>query len=144
MSEFVIDKAAVGRRIRRLRRHRGLTQYKLAEMIPCSESAMSFYERGRYLPRRRRLMRIAHVLKCDLEWLEGRDGSVSPIPDSEAVALGNAAHQKAKEERLHCPGFVETDGVRAQCQMWAYHDGRCDADVPAGDPRSAFPPDPRR
>lgn len=54
----------VGKNIQLLRRQKGLTQEKLAEMIDVSPHHLSAIERGDSLPRLETLIRIMKVLAC--------------------------------------------------------------------------------
>jgi transcriptional regulator with XRE-family HTH domain len=137
------QRAKLGRRLRQIRRARRWTQHHLAARVPCSATSICSYENGRYYPRRRRLFRLAAVLDTTVGWLEGDPEAASPLPlseESDAVQLGAAAHRAARRDRLHCAGFVATTTRNYQCQLWAYHEGQCDPNLEAGDPRSSFEP----
>lgn len=73
-----IDKAALGRRIKLIRREVGLRQWELARMVGTTQSAVHKYERG-VIPEPRRLMELARIGRTSIEWiLTGRhweDGS---------------------------------------------------------------------
>jgi transcriptional regulator with XRE-family HTH domain len=143
--------AAMGKRIREIRRARHWTQAYLASRVPCSAGSVCYYENGRYTPRRRRLFRLATLLDCSVEWLEGKPGAEDPIPlseDSSALRLAAAAHAAAIRERLHCLRYVYRMGgvggtgeVRAhQCRLWAYHAEGCNDYLEPEDPDSSHPP----
>jgi transcriptional regulator with XRE-family HTH domain len=136
--------AAMGKRIREIRRARHWTQAYLAARVPCSAGSVCYYENGRYTPRRRRLFRLATLLHCSVEWLEGKPGAEDPIPlseDSSAIRLGEAAHAAAKRDRFRCSGQVPyPDGTVRRCQLWAFHEGACNDALEPGDPRSSHPP----
>lgn len=78
--------AALGRRLRRLRRHRKLTQHNVATLVGCSLTSISYYERGRFRPKRGILLRLASVLDCDYLWLLGNEDAPSPLPPPTAPA----------------------------------------------------------
>lgn len=73
-----IDKAALGRRIKLIRKEVGLRQWELARMVGTTQSAVHKYERG-VIPEPRRLMELARIGSTSIEWiLTGRhweDGS---------------------------------------------------------------------
>lgn len=123
---------AIGRRLRRIRRHRGLTQHALSEKVPCAVSAISYYERGRYTPRRRRLFRLAEVLDCDIRWLDGFPDADSPLPES-ALELASAAHEQAKKERLPCKEHETRGKTSYRCTLWAFHPPPCSYATEASD-----------
>lgn len=69
-----IDKRALGRRIREVRREAGLRQRELAGILGTTQSAIHKYERG-VIPEPRRLLEIARVGETSVEWLlTGRHG----------------------------------------------------------------------
>lgn len=69
-----IDKRALGRRIREIRREAGLRQRELAGLLGTTQSAIHKYERG-IVPEPRRLLEIARVGQTSVEWLlTGRHG----------------------------------------------------------------------
>ncbi len=69
-----IDKRALGKRIREIRREAGLRQRELAALLGTTQSAIHKYERG-VIPEPRRLLEIARVGETSVEWLlTGRHG----------------------------------------------------------------------
>jgi transcriptional regulator with XRE-family HTH domain len=72
-----IDKRALGRRIREVRREAGLRQRELAAFLGTTQSAIHKYERG-VIPEPRRLLEIARVGETTVEWLlTGRHGETA-------------------------------------------------------------------
>jgi DNA-binding XRE family transcriptional regulator len=53
--------------IKGLREKRGLTQEELAEKVKCSPGHLSKVERGERAPSLKLMMRIARVLRCNLD-----------------------------------------------------------------------------
>ncbi len=76
---------AIGRRIKRLREMRGLSRQDIAAQLKVDLTAVSAWERGDYLPREGRRVRLAAMLEIDIGSLfaENQDGG---LPGSE-VAL---------------------------------------------------------
>ena len=70
--------AAIGKRIRRLRKKQKLTQEKLAEMVDISLSFMGHIERGTRVLSVDTLCRIARALNCSADELLGIGVSDQP------------------------------------------------------------------
>lgn len=133
-----------GERLSSLRKARGMSLKDLARRSRCDVRALGLYERGERYPLRARLFQFARVLQCEVRWLECLDDHPSPMPLTEmssALDLMLAARAAAKRDRIHCPKYASTTSRHHQCQLWAYHDGECDPNLEAGDPRSSFAPD---
>jgi transcriptional regulator with XRE-family HTH domain len=64
-----IDYIAIGKRIRELRKRKGLTQEKLAKQNECSTSFLGHIERGRRIPSLETIAKIASLLDVSLEQL---------------------------------------------------------------------------
>lgn len=60
------NKKLVGRRIKEIRKHRGLTQEQLSEMIDIETGSLSGIESGRFYPSLHVLTKIAEVLEVEL------------------------------------------------------------------------------
>lgn len=60
------NKKLVGRRIKEIRKHRGLTQEQLSEMIEIETGSLSGIESGRFYPSLHILNKIADVLEVEL------------------------------------------------------------------------------
>ncbi len=60
------NKKLVGRRIKEIRKHRGLTQEQLSEMIEIETGSLSGIESGRFYPSLHVLNKIAEVLEVEL------------------------------------------------------------------------------
>jgi len=63
-----IDKIAMGRRIKEIRKTAGLRQWQLAQILGTTESAVHKYEHG-VVPEPRRLIELARLGKTSIEWL---------------------------------------------------------------------------
>jgi len=88
-------------RIRRARRHAGLTQAALAELINVRRSAVSNWESANdVLPSMQNLVSVAMVCQVSLEWLGTGRGSFSPESDNLAdVPTAEAELVDIEEER---------------------------------------------
>jgi len=67
-----------GKRLRQLRKEKGLTQAELAKLLSIGESTVSFYESGKRQPDYETLIRLAEVFNVSVDYLLGRtvlDGS---------------------------------------------------------------------
>lgn len=98
-----IDKQAMGRRIREIRRQTGLRQWELARLLGTTQSAIHKYEHG-VVPEPRRLMELSRVGRTSIEWiLTGRhwDGGAEErerIPP-EILATASLLREVAGSER---------------------------------------------
>lgn len=63
------EKISFQRNVKAIRLDRDFTQEELARKIGCSESLISVWETGLYLPSLNNLIRIAEALKCSLDEL---------------------------------------------------------------------------
>ena len=74
-----LDKAAIGQRIKHLRKTRSLRQWQMAQLLGATQPAVHKYENG-ILPEVKRLLELARIGDTSVEWiLTGRhweDGSV--------------------------------------------------------------------
>lgn len=59
----------IGRRIKAMRKRRGLTQGGLADVFGISRTAVSQWERGMTLPTIETLERVAAVLRTSIEYI---------------------------------------------------------------------------
>ena len=63
-----IDKLAMGKRIKEIRKANGLRQWQLAQILGTTQSAVHKYERG-VVPEAKRLIVLAKLGKTSLEWI---------------------------------------------------------------------------
>jgi transcriptional regulator with XRE-family HTH domain len=61
-----------GKRLRQLRKEKGLTQAELAKLLSIGESTVSFYESGKRQPDYETLIRLAEVFNVSVDYLLGR------------------------------------------------------------------------
>ena len=61
-----MDKIAIGQKIQELRKAKGFSQAKLAELVDLHEKHISRIESGRYLPNFDNLVKILTVLEYDI------------------------------------------------------------------------------
>lgn len=85
MSDY---KKLLGKRIKELRKHTGLTQEKLAESIGIETSSLSGIESGRHFPSMVTLVKIAEILKVEPKALFDFNSLVS-ISDMKTKILRN-------------------------------------------------------
>src|SRR5437867_9824427 len=98
-----IDKAAMGRRIKEIRKGAGMRQWQLAQILGTTQSAVHKYEHG-VIPEPRRLIELARIGKTSIEWLlTGRhweNGSTEKERlDEETFRLAMALRQFEEKER---------------------------------------------
>ena len=75
---------AIGRRIKRLREHKGLSRQQVASHLAVDLAAVAAWEAGKYLPREGRRVRLAGLLSTDLGTLFAEEQQPAP---SNGVAL---------------------------------------------------------
>jgi transcriptional regulator with XRE-family HTH domain len=63
-----IDKEAMGRRIKEIRKAAGMRQWQLAQILGTTQSAVHKYERG-VIPESRRLIELAQLGRTSIEWI---------------------------------------------------------------------------
>ncbi len=98
-----LDKAAIGERIKRLRKSRGLRQWQMAQLLGATQPAVHKYENG-IMPEVKRLLEIARIGNTSIEWiLTGRhwdNGSPDmDRMDSEVCDLAQQLQTFSPEER---------------------------------------------
>jgi transcriptional regulator with XRE-family HTH domain len=76
----------MGDRIRRQRDHLGLSQEEVAAHFDITREAVANWERGANLPRGKRLVKLAEILSCNVQYLLGNQGTAMPTKDDEFVA----------------------------------------------------------
>ena len=64
-------------RIKKIRKEKGLTQEKLAEMLNVEAATISNYEKDKRNPKIKMLMKISEILNVELDYLLGRDKMVA-------------------------------------------------------------------
>jgi len=75
-------------RLRELRLERGYSQQLVAERIRSSQSEISRYEIGEKTPGVGRLIQLAVVYNCSLDYLAGRDSRKRPGGDDDSIRTG--------------------------------------------------------
>lgn len=68
MQPHNVDFIRIGSRIRKLRTEKGLTQYRLAEMIGCSNNHLSHVETGKNKVSLALLLRLSYTLEISLDY----------------------------------------------------------------------------
>jgi transcriptional regulator with XRE-family HTH domain len=63
-----LDKEAMGRRIRQIRKGKGLRQWELAQLLGTTQSAVHKYEHG-VIPEPRRLVELSRIGGTSVEWV---------------------------------------------------------------------------
>ena len=63
----------LSKKLKELRKSRGITQKELAEKMQISESAISLYEHNNRLPEYATLFKMAEYFDCSLDYLLGRE-----------------------------------------------------------------------
>jgi transcriptional regulator with XRE-family HTH domain len=98
-----LDKPAIGARIRRLRKSRGLRQWQMAKILGATQPAVHKYENG-IVPDVKRLLEIARMGNTSVEWiLTGRhwdNGSAEmDRMNTEVCDLAQQLHGFSAQER---------------------------------------------
>ena len=63
-----LDKTEIGKRIKRLRKEKGLKQWQMADILGATQPAIHKYENG-ILPEVKRLLELARVGNTTIEWI---------------------------------------------------------------------------
>lgn len=76
-----------GKRLRQLRKEKGLTQAELAKLLSIGESTVSFYESGKRQPDYETLIRLAEVFNVSVDYLLGRTEHKAPNTNKPGSSL---------------------------------------------------------
>lgn len=106
-----LDKAAIGQRIKQLRKARGLRQWQMAELLGATQPAVHKYENG-ILPEVKRLLELARIGNTSIEWiLTGRhweNGSLQMDRlQGEVFDLAQQLHAFSPQERRALTSALE-------------------------------------
>ncbi len=101
-----MDKLTMGDRIREARKHKGLTQEQLAELLDISVESVSHIERGSRLPSMQVFIKIIEVLNVSADYLL-RD-SISTGQLFGDNALGRKIEQLIPKERIALEALIDT------------------------------------
>ena len=82
-----------GKRLRQLRKEKGLTQAELAKLLSIGESTVSFYESGKRQPDYETLIRLAEVFYVSVDYLLGRTEHKAPNTNKPGSSEVIAAHR---------------------------------------------------
>lgn len=82
-----------GKRLRQLRKEKGLTQAELAKLLSIGESTVSFYESGKRQPDYETLIRLAEVFNVSVDYLLGRTEHKAPNTNKPGSSEVIAAHR---------------------------------------------------
>lgn len=80
----------LGMRLELARRHAGLTQTELANMLDTTQLSITRYERGKRVPKSAILMAWSAVTGVDYHWLETGE---APSPDGDGASAVVVRHQ---------------------------------------------------
>ena len=105
------NKKLLGKRIKAIRKTRGLTQEKLPEMIDIEPSSLSGIESGRFYPSLHVLEKIANVLEVEL--IDFFKYSTINIPENIDEEIGKIINKQNKENKELIYKLLSTDFVTA-------------------------------
>ena len=71
--------SGIAKRIIHARKHRGLSQEKLAERMQVSRGACGHWENGKALPSTEHLTKLASILNVSVDWLASGQGEMELI-----------------------------------------------------------------
>jgi len=99
----MLDKAAIGQRIKHLRKTRALRQWQMAQLLGATQPAIHKYENG-ILPEVRRLLELARIGNTSVEWILTSRHWENGSPDMdrmpvEVFDLARQIHAFTPEER---------------------------------------------
>ena len=101
-----MDKLTMGDRIREARKHEGLTQERLAELLDISVESVSHIERGSRVPSMKVFIKLIEVLNVSADYLL-RD-SISTGQLFGDNALGSKIEQLSRKERIALEAIIDT------------------------------------
>src|SRR5712671_1582885 len=106
-----LDKAAIGQRIKSLRKSRGLRQWQMAQFLGATQPAIHKYENG-ILPEVKRLVELARIGSTSVEWIltgtHWENGSPEmQRMDREVFELARQVHTYTPEERRAVEAALE-------------------------------------
>ena len=106
-----LDKAAIGQRIKSLRKSRGLRQWQMAQFLGATQPAIHKYENG-ILPEVKRLVELARIGSTSVEWIltgtHWENGSPDmQRMDREVFELARQVHSYTPEERRAVEAALE-------------------------------------
>ena len=101
-----MDKLTMGDRIREARKHKGLTQEQLAELLDVSVEFVSHIERGSRLPGMSVFIKLVEVLNVSADYLL-RD-SISTGKLFGENALGSKVEKLSPKERVALEALIDT------------------------------------
>lgn len=91
------NKKLLGKRIKEIRKSKGLTQEQLSEMIDIETSSLSGIESGRFYPSLHVLEKIAHVF--DVELIEFFKFSTVNLPENLDEEIINIIEKQDKKNK---------------------------------------------
>lgn len=97
-------KLLFAKRLRELRKEKGLSQVQLGELLGYGDTAISSYETGRNEPSYTDLIRICKVLDVSADYILGISDIRKPyavLDKGELIRLHNRAMELVKECRKH-------------------------------------------
>lgn len=93
----------IGDNIKRIRKEKGLTQKKLAELLKVTPQNLAQYENGRRLPKRETINKIANALEVD---------SVDLTDDTNEVNIVEPSIDNLREEIRQLAYSLNESGLR--------------------------------
>lgn len=96
--EWALDYEEIGRRVRRLRKARGISQEQLAERIERSTAFVGHIERGSRRMSVDTLIRLVDALECTADELLGRSPGAMDAGDAARALLELALRLTEKEQ----------------------------------------------
>lgn len=90
----------IGRKLKQLRKGRGMTQEEVADQVKITRSTISNYEIGRRTPHMKDLQKLAKVFKVGLDYfgINEKDEAVDLLERAREVFLSNEIDHHTKEE----------------------------------------------
>lgn len=83
-----------GRRLRKLRKEKNITQKKLGEILGISEQAISNYERENRKPDTETLQKLSSIFSCSIDYLLGSTDERSPAHKIKEAVQGDPELQE--------------------------------------------------
>jgi transcriptional regulator with XRE-family HTH domain len=97
----------LGKRIKRERENKGLSQIELAKLLKISNTTLSQYETGQRIPGDEIKIKLADIFECTLDYLLGRTDIRTPIETIAAHRSDDPMSELPEEARRSLEEFKE-------------------------------------
>lgn len=98
-----------GKKLKELRKKKGLTQQELGNIINCTHTAINYYENGRRQPDATTLCKLADFFGVSVDYLLGRESDKAlSLKDNTVISIGRGGEKRIYEIDEEDAEFVDT------------------------------------